>query len=50
MDQTSGMHEKVKKKSYRFLVGKPPGNQPLKRSRRWEGNIKMHLRKIACGL
>jgi hypothetical protein len=32
---------------YRVLVGKPKGKRPLGRSRRrWEDNIKLHLREI----
>ena len=34
---------------YRILVGKPEGNRPLGRPRRrWEDNIKMHLREVGC--
>jgi hypothetical protein len=33
--------------AYSILVGKPEGKGPLRRPRhRWEGNIKMDLRKI----
>jgi hypothetical protein len=33
-----------------ILVGKPEGKRPLKRpTRRWEDNIKMHLREIWWG-
>jgi hypothetical protein len=32
---------------YRILVGRPEGKKPLGRlRRRWEDNIKMHLREI----
>jgi hypothetical protein len=32
---------------YRVLVGRPKGERPLGQPRhRWEGNIKMNLRKI----
>jgi hypothetical protein len=32
---------------YRVLVGRPEGKRPLRRCRcRWEGNVKMDLRKI----
>jgi hypothetical protein len=32
---------------YRVLVGRPEGKRPLGRPRRrWEDNIKMHLREI----
>jgi hypothetical protein len=32
---------------YRVLVGKPDGKRPLGRpSRRWEDNIKLHLREV----
>jgi hypothetical protein len=35
---------------YRALVGKPEGKRPLGRPRRrWEDNIKMDLREVACG-
>jgi hypothetical protein len=33
--------------AYRVLVGRPEGKRPLGRPRRrWEDNIKMHLREI----
>jgi hypothetical protein len=36
-----------KRNAYRILVGKPEGKRPLRRPRsRWEGNIKMDLRKL----
>jgi hypothetical protein len=36
--------------AYRALVGKPEGRRPLGRPRhRWEDNIKMDLREVACG-
>jgi hypothetical protein len=36
---------------YRVLVGKPEGKKPLGRPRRrWEGNIKMDLQEMGCGL
>jgi hypothetical protein len=36
-----------KRNAYRILVGKPEGNRPLGRPRRWrKENIKMDLRKI----
>jgi hypothetical protein len=39
-----------KRSAYRILVGKPEGRRPLGRPRRrWEGNIKMDLRKIGWG-
>jgi hypothetical protein len=32
---------------HRFLVGKPEGKRPLRRSRRrWEDNIKMDLKEL----
>jgi hypothetical protein len=34
-----------KRTVYRVLVGKPEGKRPIP-SRRWEVNIKMHLREI----
>ena len=35
---------------YMFLVGKLEGKGPLGRPRRrWEDNIKMHLRQVECG-
>jgi hypothetical protein len=39
-----------KRNIYRLLVRKPVGKRPLGRhSRRWEDNIKMHLRRIGWG-
>jgi hypothetical protein len=36
-----------KRNEYRYLVGKLEGKIPLRRTRRrWEDNIKVHLRKI----
>jgi hypothetical protein len=36
---------------HRVLVGKPEGKRPLWRHRRrWEGNIKMDLQKVGCGV
>jgi hypothetical protein len=36
-----------KRNAYRIFVGKPDGKSPLGRPRRrWEYNIKMHLREI----
>ena len=36
---------------YRVLVGKPEGKRPLGRPRRrWEGNIKMDLQEVGCGV
>ena len=36
---------------YRVLVGKPEGRRPLGRPRRrWEGNIKMDLHEVGCGV
>ena len=36
---------------YRVLVGKKEGKRPLGRPRRrWEGNIKMDLQEVRCGL
>jgi hypothetical protein len=33
--------------AYKVLVGRPKGKRPLGRARRrWEDNIKMHLREI----
>jgi hypothetical protein len=35
---------------YRFLVGKPEGKGPLRRSRhRWEDDIKMDLQEVGLG-
>jgi hypothetical protein len=37
------------KNAYRTLVRKPKGKEPLSRlGRRWENNIKMHVREIIC--
>jgi hypothetical protein len=39
-----------KTNAHRILVGKPEGKILLKRPRRrWEDNIKIDLREIACG-
>jgi hypothetical protein len=39
-----------KRNEYRLLVGKPEGKRPLGRPRRrWEVNIKMHLRESGWG-
>jgi hypothetical protein len=36
---------------YRVLVGKPEGKRSLGRPRhRWEGNIKMDLLEVGCGV
>ena len=36
---------------YRVLVGKPEGKRSLGRPRRrWEGNIKMDLQELGCGV
>ena len=36
---------------YRVLVGKPEGKTPLGRTRRrWEGNIKIDLQEVECGV
>jgi len=36
---------------YRVLVGKHEGKRPLGRPRRrWEGNIKMDLQEVECGV
>jgi len=36
---------------YRVLMGKPEGKSPLRRPRRrWEGNIKMDLQEVGCGV
>jgi hypothetical protein len=36
--------------AYRALVGKPEGSRPLGRPRRrWEDNIKLHLREVRWG-
>jgi hypothetical protein len=36
---------------YRILVGKPEGSRPLGKHRpRWEGNIKMDLLEVGCGV
>jgi hypothetical protein len=35
-----------KKNAYRLLVGKPEGKRPIGRpERKWEDNIKIHLRE-----
>jgi hypothetical protein len=40
-----------KRNAYRILVGKPEGKRPLGKPRRkWEDNIRMHLREIAWGV
>jgi hypothetical protein len=37
--------------AYWVLLVKPEGKRQVRRGRyRWEGNIKMDLRKIGCGL
>jgi hypothetical protein len=37
----------AKRNAYRILLGSPEGKRPLGRPRRrWEDNIKMHLREI----
>jgi hypothetical protein len=39
-----------KRNAYRVLVRKPEGKRPLGRpGRRWEDNIKMHLRELGWG-
>jgi hypothetical protein len=39
-----------KKNAYKILAGKPEGKRPFGiPTRRWEDNIKMHLRKIGLG-
>jgi hypothetical protein len=39
-----------KRKVYRFLVGKPEGKRPLRRTkRRWVDNIQMDLVEIGWG-
>jgi hypothetical protein len=39
-----------KRGTYRILVGRPEGRQPLGRPRlRWEDNIKMDLQDVGCG-
>jgi hypothetical protein len=36
---------------YSVLVGKPENKRPLGRPRRrWEGNIKMDLQEVECGV
>jgi len=36
--------------TYNILIGKPEGKIPVGRPRcRWEDNIRMDLREIACG-
>ena len=36
---------------YTGLAGKPEGKKPLgRRRRRWEGNIKMDLQEVGCGM
>jgi hypothetical protein len=36
---------------YRILVGKSEGERQLMRTRRrWEGNIKMDLKEVGCGV
>jgi hypothetical protein len=36
---------------YRVLVGNPEGKRLLGRPRRrWEGNIKMDLQEVGCGV
>jgi len=38
-------------KLYRVLLGKPEGKRPLGRPRRrWEGNVKMGLQEVRCGV
>ena len=40
-----------RRRLYRVLVGKPEGERPLERPRhRWEGNIKMDLQEVGCGV
>jgi len=37
----------VRRGAYKFLVGQPDGNRPLKRPRhRWKDNIKMDLQDV----
>jgi hypothetical protein len=49
MSRTCSTHGE-KKNACRVLVGKPEEQRPLGRSiRRWEDNIKVHLREIGCG-
>jgi len=36
--------------AYRVLVGKPEGNGPLGRPRRWDDNVKMDLQNVGWGL
>ena len=41
----------VRRGVHRVLVGKPGGKRPLGRPRRrWEGNIKMGLQEVGCGI
>jgi hypothetical protein len=40
---------RVKRNSYRVLVGKPDRKRPLRNLCRWEDNIKMDLKEIGCG-
>jgi hypothetical protein len=41
---------RVKRSTYRILVGTPEGKRPLERPRHmWEYNIKMDLREIGWG-
>jgi hypothetical protein len=45
---TTRMRER--RDAYRVLVGKPEGRRPFERPwRRWENNIKIHLRKVEWG-
>ena len=51
MGRTCSMYGAIQKYIYKVLVGKSEGKRPLERPRcRWEGNIKMDLRKVGCDL
>ena len=42
-------HIQQSRNAYRVLLGKPGGKRSLARPRhRWEDNIKMDLREVAC--
>jgi hypothetical protein len=44
------VHIKERKHAYRILIGKLEGKGCLEDRRRWEGNIKMHLKEIDWGV
>jgi hypothetical protein len=44
-------HMKSKRNSYRFLVGKPEGERPLRRpGHRWKDNIEVDIRETVWNI